>query len=235
MDPLGNLIDWIAAYGVLGLFAVGLAERFLPALPSYGLLVAIGVLSVEGAWTFPIGMAFTTIASFLGAYVLFLLSRALGQSRSTRFLYGIGRMLGLSTKRIDAIMSSFRAHERTLIVTSQLVPTVRLIAPMVAGLLHADAGRFAIGTIIGISTWNGLFIAVGHFAAVAAPGINTSALAIQTLVCLIVGEIFIAFAWRMARRCPPQASVERSVRKRPVLDAVQCIGRSLWNRPSHIG
>lgn len=49
MNPLGSLIDWIAAYGVLGLFAIGLAERFVPAPPSYGVPVAIGIAAVDDA------------------------------------------------------------------------------------------------------------------------------------------------------------------------------------------
>lgn len=32
MDPFASLVDWIALYGVFGLFAVGLAERFVPRL-----------------------------------------------------------------------------------------------------------------------------------------------------------------------------------------------------------
>ena len=54
LDPLGSLIDWIATYGIFGLFAIGLAERFIPALPSYGVLVAIGIAAVDGAWSIPV-------------------------------------------------------------------------------------------------------------------------------------------------------------------------------------
>jgi membrane protein DedA with SNARE-associated domain len=50
MDPLGNLVEWIAIYGIFGLFAIGLAERFLPALPSYGVLVAIGIAADDGGF-----------------------------------------------------------------------------------------------------------------------------------------------------------------------------------------
>lgn len=51
MDPLASLVDWIALYGVLGLFAAGLAERFVPALPSHGMLVAIGMAAA--IWAAP--------------------------------------------------------------------------------------------------------------------------------------------------------------------------------------
>lgn len=66
MDPLGSLIDWIAVYGVLGLFAIGLAECFVPALPFYGVLVAISIAAVDGAWSVPVAVIATTAGSFSG-------------------------------------------------------------------------------------------------------------------------------------------------------------------------
>lgn len=202
MDPLGSLIDWIAAYGVLGLFAIGLAERFVPALPSCGVLVAIGIAAVDKAWSVPVAITITTAGSFFGGLSLYLLVRALGQDRSARFLYLLARLLGLSPARIDRTLSSFRTRERTLIFISQLIPTVRLIAPLVAGLVQADFRRFASGTALGIAVWNGLFIAVGYFAVLAAPDLNASTLAIKVLVILVATEALLALAWRWAARCP---------------------------------
>jgi membrane protein DedA with SNARE-associated domain len=73
VDPLGSLIDWIATYGVFGLFAIGLAERFIPALPSYGVLVAIGIAAVDGAWSITVAIIVTTTGSICGALALYLL------------------------------------------------------------------------------------------------------------------------------------------------------------------
>jgi membrane protein DedA with SNARE-associated domain len=201
VDPLGSLIDWIATYGVFGLFAIGLAERFIPALPSYGVLVAIGIAAVDDAWSVPVAIMVTTTGSFCGGLALYLLVRALGQNRSARLLYRSARLLGLSSARVHKTVASFRARERTLIFVSQLIPTVRLVAPVVAGLIHADFRRFAGGTVLGITLWNGLFIAAGYFAALVAPGMSASTLAIKMLVLLIVTEALLALTWRVAARC----------------------------------
>ncbi|WP_026158281.1 DedA family protein [Rhizobium leguminosarum] len=200
MDPLGSLIDWIATYGMFGLFAIGLAERFIPALPSYGVLVAIGIAAVEDAWPVPVAIIVTSSGSFCGAVALYLLVRALGQNRSIRLLYRIGRLLGLSSARIDKTLASFSARERTLIFISQLIPTVRLVAPVVAGLIHADFRRFAGGTLLGITLWNGSFIAAGYFAVMLAPGMTASILAIKMLVLLVVTEALLALTWRVGVR-----------------------------------
>ncbi|MBX4863300.1 membrane-associated protein [Rhizobium bangladeshense] len=200
MDPLGNLVDWIAVYGIFGLVAIGLAERFLPALPSYGLLVAIGIAADGAVWSLHTAVIATTVGSFMGAFGLNLLVRAVGRKRSVTLLYSVGRWVGLSQSRIDWTLSSLRAREGALTILSQLIPTVRLISPVAAGLLGTNTLRFVSGVAVGIVLWNGLFIAAGYLAVLAIPGINSSALALKILVLLVVAEVLTALVWRLQRR-----------------------------------
>ena len=115
-------------------------------------------------------------------------------------LNGVGRMTGLSSKRVDSTVSSFRIHQRRLTFGAQLVPTIRLISPVIAGLFRADAKAFTLATLAGILVWNGLFISVGHVAAGLAPRANASALAIQALALLIAAEVIVGLAWQGLRR-----------------------------------
>jgi len=200
MDPLGHLVDWIAIYGIFGLFAIGLAERFLPALPSYGVLVAIGIAAVDEVWSLHTAVIGTTVGSSIGALVLYLLVRAVGKKRTTALLYSVGGWVGLSRPRIDWTLSSLRDRERALTILSQLIPTVRSISPVAAGLLGTSALRFVAGVSIGIVLWNGLFIAAGYFAVLAIPGINSSALALKILILLVASELLVALAWRLQQR-----------------------------------
>lgn len=200
MDPLAHLIDWIAVYGIFGLFAVGLAERFMPALPSYGVLVAIGIAADDEVWSIHTAVIGTTFGSFIGALGLYLLVSAIGRKKSAALLYAVGSWVGLSQPRIDWTLSSLRARERTLTILSQLIPTVRLFSPVAAGLLGTNTLRFVSGVAVGIILWNGLFIAAGYLAVSTIPGINSSALALKILVLLVVAEGLVVFVWRLQRR-----------------------------------
>jgi membrane protein DedA with SNARE-associated domain len=199
MDPLGNLVEWIAIYGIFGLIAIGLAERFLPALPSYGVLVAIGI-AADDFWSLHTAVIATTLGSFMGALGLYFLVRVIGRKRSATLLYAAGRWVGLSQPRIDWTLSSLRDREQSLTILSQLIPTVRLIAPVAAGLLGTSTLRFIAGVAVGIVLWNGLFIAAGHLAVLASPGINSSMLALKILILLVVTEGLVALVWRLRRR-----------------------------------
>ena len=197
MDPLASLVDWIALYGVLGLLAFGLDERFVPFLPSYGVLVAIGIAANDDVWSVPVAVVGTAFGSFLGAFSLYLVVRALGEGRSALLLYSAGKWVGLSQQRIDRTLASLRSREGAITVASQLIPTIRLISPLAAGLLRTSAATFAGALAVGILLWNGLFIAAGSIAASAIPTINSSAVALKILVSLIVIEGLIALVFRL--------------------------------------
>lgn len=196
MDPLGNIIQWIAEYGILGLLALGLAERFIPVIPSYGMLVAIGIAAGNGDWSVLAAIAGTVTGSVAGCLVFYGLTVSLSEERSYRFLYWVGRMVGLSQARVDRAVVSFRDNQRTLAFVMQLIPTIRLISPIIAGLFHAKANAFSVATFAGILLWNCLFIGVGYFAVGFVPDANASTLAIQVLVALILVEVGAALIWR---------------------------------------
>lgn len=212
MDPLADLVDWIALYGVFGLLSIGLAERFIPALPSHGVLVAIGIAANDDAWSVHTAVAGTTIGSFTGALALYLLVRAIGERKSVALLYFIGKWIGLSRQRIDQTLSSLRAREQSIAITSQLIPTIRLISPLAAALLGTSTLRFTSGLAVGIVLWNGLFIASGYLAVMALPGINSSAFALKILVFLVAVELLVALIFRLQLRSSKRLRREGDVR-----------------------
>ncbi|WP_249694346.1 VTT domain-containing protein [Stappia sp. WLB 29] len=200
MDPLASLVDWISLYGVLGLFAAGLAERVVPALPSHAMLVAIGMAAAEDNGSFPAAFIMTTCGSVVASLALFLFVRAVGPDISGKLLYGTGRLLGLPSTRIDRMLVSLRARDRSLSLIAQIIPTVRFVAPLAAALVRLNAWRFATGTALGIALWNGVFLTAGYTAAQWMPDLNASALAIKVLLLVLAVETLSVLIWRLLGR-----------------------------------
>ncbi|RTL94265.1 membrane-associated protein [Ancylobacter aquaticus] len=200
MDPLASLVDWIALYGMLGLFAAGLAERIIPALPSHAMLVAIGMAVTENSWSLSTVFIMTVCGSAVASVALFLIVRAVGQDACTKLLYGVGRLLGLPSTRIDRMLTSFRTQGQSLALIAQIIPTVRFVAPLAAGLVRLDAWRFMTGTLLGIALWNGAFLTAGYTAAQSFPELNASALAIKFLFLILAVETLSVLIWRLLGR-----------------------------------
>jgi phospholipid N-methyltransferase/membrane protein DedA with SNARE-associated domain len=205
MDPLGAVIPWIAACGALSLAGATFFERLIPILPSYVLLVTIGIAAADGHWSLQMAIALSVLGSVLGCLPFYALGFALGENRSRRFLERSVRVVGVSTARFRFWVDRFQAREQAITLGAQLIPTVRLIAPGISGLLRARFWRFLAATALGAALWNAIFIGVGYAAAFAASDTNASVLALKALVGLVLAEGLGFVAWRTVsqrRRAP---------------------------------
>lgn len=188
MDPVASLIGWIAVYGAWGLVAVGLAERFVPLLPSYALLLAVGAAAAEGVWLPSEAMLATTLGSVLGCAACFLAIVSLGAPRATRLVEGAGRFFGMPAERVEHRVASLRRNGVALAFALQLVPTARLLSPGLAALLGAKSASFLVASTAGIAVWNGLFIGAGYLASHSVRDANVTLLALCGVGCLLAAQ-----------------------------------------------
>ena len=196
MDPLRNLLPWIAASGILTLLGVAFIERLVPIFPSIALLVGLGVAVAEGHWSLHVALWSSTAGSLLGCLSLYGVGLAIGEARSLAALKRSARFLGVSQAQLGRLIVYFRRHEKALAFSSQLIPSVRLIAPTVAGLLRAEPGNFLVATIVGVTLWNSLLIGVGYAAALMDNRANLSTLAGKIVVVILFCEAVATAIWR---------------------------------------
>lgn len=154
-DPIGALILVIVPLGVLGVFGVALFERVVPLLPSHGLFAAVGMAAADGLWCLPLAVAASVTGSGTGAIATYKLGRNIGPAMSAR-LRTVVRRRDLIGRRLRAIRRSNKVP-----FVAQLLPAVRLLAPIISGAVRYDQRRFLIATVAGVFVWNGTFIVVG--------------------------------------------------------------------------
>ena len=197
-DPLAALIPMIAACGAVTLMIATFLERLIPVIPSYILLVVIGVTAAQGSFSVATALAISSIGSVLGCLPLYLAGKAVGEHRSRRLVEGTARLVGISSEKYRRWEDRFRSNEQSIALIAQLVPTVRIMAPGIAGLLHTGFWQFVGATTLGVLLWDGLFISVGYISALINRDANTSILALKTVIALSVTEglAFLGWRWR---------------------------------------
>ncbi|MFC4166887.1 DedA family protein [Teichococcus aestuarii] len=208
MDPLGSLVAWAAPLGFAGLFAAAASERLVPIMPSYGLLVAVGIGAGDGLWPVPLALSAVASGGVAGCLASYGLAAALGEARALALLHRGARLAGLPAARLDRWVQGYRRQQGAIAFAAQLVPTIRLLAPLIAGLLGHGFRAFLLATTAGVIVWSAFFVGLGYLAAQRSAGANASLLALQLLLILLVAEgAALLLAWRLRRRRPPHPAL----------------------------
>src|ERR1035437_8914567 len=85
------------------------------------------------------------LATIAGAGLLFLASRRLGRPLVLRF----GRYIGLSRERISEAEERIRAHEMRAVILGRLIPGLRIVTVIAAGVIGVRPAKFLPGLAIG--------------------------------------------------------------------------------------
>jgi len=158
LDWMTNLID---QGGYVGIAALMLAENVFPPIPSEvimplaGYNAAVGELSLIGA------VIAGSVGSLAGAFLWFLLGYWLGCEKLKRFARRHGRLLTLTPKDIDQADAWFDRHGGKAVFLGRMVPGVRTLISVPAGVARMDLARFTLFSALGTVAWTALLATAG--------------------------------------------------------------------------
>ena len=149
--------DLLLGGGYVLLAALILLENLFPPIPSELLLPLAGSRVASGDFDYLVAVLAATAGSVTGALILYALGRLGGRPLLLRH----GRLLRLDERRLDRADDWFDAHGPKLVLFGRLVPGVRSVVSVPAGLSEMPVGRFVALTALGSTVWNALLIGAG--------------------------------------------------------------------------
>jgi membrane protein DedA with SNARE-associated domain len=159
---LGGLVGWVLdvidALGAVGVGLLVALESVFPPIPSEVVLPLAGFLAGQGRMDFVAVVAFATAGSLLGALVLYWLGAALGTDRLERLADRLPLMDARDVQRADAWMARYGSWA---VLLGRMVPGVRSLVSIPAGVQRMPLWRFALLTTVGSAAWNVLFVGLG--------------------------------------------------------------------------
>lgn len=199
-DPqqLGGLVGWVLdVIETLGAVGVGLLialESIFPPLPSEVVLPLAGFLAGAGRLGFVAVVIWATVGSLVGALVLYWLGAALGAERLRRLADRIPLMDGRDVERAEGWMSR---HGAWAVLLGRMVPGVRSLVSVPAGVQRMPLWLFSVLTLIGSAIWNVLFVGLGFLLGDRWSQVGEYS---DLLNYLVVGGIVLVVAVLAARR-----------------------------------
>lgn len=158
---LSGTVAYLLSFGLAGAGCLAAMERFAPLLPSYILLMFLG-LAVPDSTMLALTIGVTTLGSLIGGLGWFVIGWALGPDRARAVIAKYGKYILLKLPLYDRMTNAYRRHHFWVTLSGQIVPAARLYLPLPAGVLRLDPRIFLAATTLGCLIWNAPFVYLGY-------------------------------------------------------------------------
>lgn len=148
--------------------------------------------AVTGDMNVYLVVVFATLGALIGAFINYYLAMWLGRPIVYRFANSrIGHMCLIDEAKVKNAERYFDEHGALSTFFGRLVPAVRQLISIPAGLARMGLGRFVLYTCLGAGVWNAILAALGYYMA-SIPGLDTEE-AVMTKVKVYSSEIGMVF------------------------------------------
>ena len=158
--------DWVIRLieqaGYLGVAFLMFLETLFPPIPSEVIMPVAGVAAAKGKLSLGWVIASGTAGAMLGNIVWYLAARALGISRLKPFILRWGRWLTIEWDEIVRAERWFGTRGWLIVGLGRLLPTVRSIISVPAGLLKMRFLTFTIASTVGTALWTAILAGAGY-------------------------------------------------------------------------
>lgn len=160
------MADWvirtIQSTGYLGIIALMFLENVFPPIPSEVIVPLAGFLASEGELTLMGVVIAGTAGSVLGALPFYYAGFFLGEERLKQFADKHGRWLTVSRKDLERAKRWFDQHGALAVIICRLVPGIRSLISIPAGIAKMRLVSFLCFTAVGAGFWTALLAYAGY-------------------------------------------------------------------------
>jgi membrane protein DedA with SNARE-associated domain len=208
IDQLRIIIEQIImAMGLPGITIVMFTENLFPPIPSELVMPFAGFVVGQGKAEFlPVWLA-GTLGSVLGAVVLYYIGRWADEPIVRRFVRRFGKWFLLSEADLDRALQAFTKHGQAIVFFGRLIPIIRSLISLPAGMQRMPMGTFLLFTTLGAAIWTAVLTAAGVILGANWEQILDIVRRYEQVTLVVLAVLVIAFfAMRIAQRRKQRAA-----------------------------
>jgi membrane protein DedA with SNARE-associated domain len=152
------LADTILALGYPGIVVLMVIESSVLPLPSELVMPPAGYLAAKGQMNGVLAVAAGTLGSVIGALVNYGLALFVGEPLLRRY----GKYVLVTGRSLDRSEAFFRRHGEISTLIGRLLPVVRHLISIPAGVSRMSLRRFVLFTALGAGVWCGVLTYLGY-------------------------------------------------------------------------
>ena len=153
----------MAKFGYLGIIFAMFAENVFPPIPSELIMPAAGFAVARGDLNLILVILAGTLGSVLGALPLYYLGRLLNEDRLLVFTQKYGKYVFVKPSDIRSSSVWFDKHGSKAVFFGRMVPGIRSLISIPAGMSKMPILPFLVFTALGSSIWTSLLTIAGYY------------------------------------------------------------------------
>jgi membrane protein DedA with SNARE-associated domain len=157
-----KIVEIVSALGYFGVFLLMLLENIFPPIPSELIMPLAGFVAARGDLNFIGVILVGTAGSVVGALPWYYAGAKLGQERMKRLAKRWGHWLTLSPEDVDKASGWFDRHGKGAVFFGRLIPAVRTLISVPAGIAGMPMTLFLIYSTLGSLIWTALLALAGY-------------------------------------------------------------------------
>lgn len=158
-----SLIQWllntIGAMGYPGILLLMAMESSIIPVPSELVMPPAGYLASQGKMAMIPAILCGTIGSLIGAYANYFVSQYLGRPLVLKY----GRYVLITPEKFEKVERFFLQHGEISTFIGRLLPVVRHLISIPAGLAGMNHLKFSLYTLLGAGIWCTILTLIGYY------------------------------------------------------------------------
>jgi membrane protein DedA with SNARE-associated domain len=152
------LVDTIGSMGYLGIFLLMFLESTFFPFPSEIIMIPAGYLAYQGEMNLYMVILVGILGSVAGALLNYYLAMHLGR----KIILKYGKYFFIKEETLDKLDTFFAKHGEISTFTGRLIPGIRQLISLPAGLARMHIAKFSFYTAIGAGIWVVVLVLVGY-------------------------------------------------------------------------
>jgi len=156
------ITEFMQSGGYLAVFALMALENIFPPIPSELIMPFAGFVAARGDLNVVGVLIAGTAGSVAGALPWYYAGKVYGKERLEAFADKHARWLTVTHGDIEHAMESFEKHGRKIVLFGRLIPAIRTLISVPAGLACMPMGQFLLYSTVGSLVWTGILTGAGY-------------------------------------------------------------------------
>lgn len=191
------MTDWVFRLidqtGYLGVALLMFLETVFPPIPSEVIMPIAGMRAAQGPLSIWGVIASGTAGAMLGNYFWYAAARVIGIARFRPFIEKYGRWLTIDWPDVEKAEALFGRFGGWLVGVGRIMPTVRSLVSIPAGLLNMRLKTFFIWSTVGTTIWSSGLAIAGYLLGLRFENIEAVVGPVSTA---IIAAIILTYIWR---------------------------------------